>query len=103
MRKEERMKVGVVNDEVPANTKGSQRKGSLMIAGDVFSVTQSKKKQINSITSAGMAGLAVEAGRRDEGHPENTGRNGKGRSAPIRLNRSWPGGPLGPVLPLWFS
>jgi hypothetical protein len=37
-----------------------------------------QKKQINSITSAGMAGLAVEAGRRGEGHPENTGRNGWG-------------------------
>ena len=78
MRKEEWIKVGVVNYGVLANTKGSQRKGSLMIAGKVFSVTQSKKKQINSITSAGMAGLAVEAGRRDEGHPENTGRNGRG-------------------------
>jgi hypothetical protein len=55
------------------------------------------------LSSPGMAGLEVEAGRRDEGHPENTGRNGKGRSAPIRLNRSWLGGPFGPVLLLWFS
>jgi len=65
MRKEERIKVGVVNYEVLANTKESQRKGSLMIAGKVFSVTQSKKTdKLNHVCGNGLPGSGGTAPER---------------------------------------
>jgi hypothetical protein len=48
-------------------------------------------------------GLNKKSRAQDEGTADNTRRNGRGRSALIRPSRSWTGGPLGPVLPLWFS
>ena len=43
-----------------------------------FFVSIVRNQELGCLLRGGVAGLAVEAGCRDEGHLENTGRNGRG-------------------------